>query len=363
MSDSISSGKLPDNPSLQQLRKQAKELYTLGAHPNLAAAQHALAQQYGFPSWPKMKFAVEIAMLRRLIAAGNADGVQTLLELSPRLATVSFPEGDTPLHHASEINRADIVEILVRAGASFTTLYAHSAHTALSWAITVWSMEAARKLVELGCVPDLFCAAGLGMMDNLRSFWKDGQLCPKPSMTGSSRYSENGERLPCPPPSDIDQVSDALYIACRADRLDAARWLLDHGADPNWRGFCGATCLAWAEFAGNPELSTLLRERGGSDQLADHEFRATPRTFGLMVLTAWGFPQRLRKGLTADPSLVHSRGGWGTLLNAAAYNGQMETTKVLLEFGADRAARNAAGLTPAEMAESRGHKSLAELLA
>jgi ankyrin repeat protein len=363
MSTPVSSGNLPENPSFEQLRKQAKELLASGVHPNLASAQRALALQYGFPSWPKMKTATEAAMLRRCIGAGDAEGVRKLLQSSPKLALITFPEGDTPLHHASEMNRPDLVEILVRAGAPLNTPYAHSAHTALSWGITVGSMEAARKLVDLGCTPDLFCAAGLGLLDVLKNFWPDGTLLPHPSTTGSSRYAENGDRLPCPPPNDADQVSDALYIACRSNRLDAARWLLDHGADPNWRGFCGASCLAWAEFAGNAELTALLRERGGSDELRDTEFRATPKVFGLMVLTAWGFPRLLRARLTADPSLVDAHGGWGTLLNVAAFNGQMDTAKVLLEFGAHRNKLNAAGLTPTQMAASRGHKELAILLA
>ena len=50
--------RLPERPSLEQLRKQAKEhLDTLrAADPsvNLAAAQHALAREYGFDSWPKL---------------------------------------------------------------------------------------------------------------------------------------------------------------------------------------------------------------------------------------------------------------------------------------------------------------------
>ena len=54
---------LPERPSLEQLRKQAKEhLHTLrAADPsvNLAAAQHALAREYGFESWPKLVHHVE----------------------------------------------------------------------------------------------------------------------------------------------------------------------------------------------------------------------------------------------------------------------------------------------------------------
>jgi hypothetical protein len=48
---------LPERPSLEQLRKQARERFvTLRAGDpavKLAAAQHALAREYGFESWPK----------------------------------------------------------------------------------------------------------------------------------------------------------------------------------------------------------------------------------------------------------------------------------------------------------------------
>ena len=50
---------LPERPSLEQLRKQARERFvTLRAGDpavKLAAAQHALAREYGFESWPKLE--------------------------------------------------------------------------------------------------------------------------------------------------------------------------------------------------------------------------------------------------------------------------------------------------------------------
>ena len=360
---SAPSEKLPENPSLEQLRKQAKELRDSGACPDLASAQRALARQYGFTSWSQMKASVEAELLRRLMKKEDRDGVRKLLHSNGKLASITFPEGDTPLHFAAQINDPDLVEILVQAGAPLEPRYAHSAHTALSWAITVEAMEAARKLVELGCKPDLFCAAGLGMMSALRSFWISEKLQPHPSSTGSSRYSKDGNRLPCPPSNDLDQVSDALYIACRTNQAEAARWLLDHGADPNWRGYCGATCLAWAEFADNAELASLLRERGGSDELVDDEFRATPRAFGVIVPAAWGFPRRLWLRLSREPSLANARSELGTPLHAAAFNGQVLAAQVLLGFGADKTSLSADGWTPAQVAERRGHKDLATLLA
>jgi len=304
----------------------------------------------------------ELASLRGFIEDGDTGGIRQLLSATPSLAQASFEDGSTPLHLAAGENRAEIVEILVHAGAPLQAKYGGTAHSALSWAVTCWADEAARKLVELGVEPDLFCASGLGLLENVESFWPNGTLRPRPSTTGSSRYTEAGAPLPRPPESDADQVSDALYIACRFNRLDVGRWLLDHGADPNWRGYAGATCLAWAEFSGNHELTALLRERGGSDDLVDHWYRATPKVFGLMVFAGWGFPSLLTDRLTANRSLVSARGGRGTLLHAAASGGQHVTSKILLSFGADRTARDPQGRTPSEVAAARGDAALAELL-
>lgn len=362
MSDSGPARALPERPHLDQLKTQAKELYARGAHASLAAAQRALAQEYGYASWPRLKRAVELITLRRLIEDGDPGPVRSLLESSPALARASFADGSTPLHLAAGENRPAVVETLVALGAPLRAKYGRSAHSALSWAVTSWSFDAANKLIELGDTPDLFCAAGLGLLDAVEAFWPDGRLRAHPSHTGSSRYTETGEPLPRPPGSDADQVSDALYVACRCARVDVARWLLDHGADPNWRGYAGASCLAWAEFSGNPDLCALVRARGGSDDLRDHQYQSTPRVFALMVLAGWGFPQRLLERLQAEPSLALLAGGRGTLLHAAAHGGQVVTAKILLHFAADRAARDGEGNTAAEIALQKGNGALAELL-
>lgn len=353
---------LPPNPNLEQLRKQAKDLLSDKKFPNLASAQLELARRYGFASWPKLKYAVELDTLRRLIADGDPQGVADLLRRSPKLVAGRFEDGDTPLHLAAHYDDPAVVEAIVRAGGDMETKFAESAHSALSWALTCRSFRAARKLVEMGSRPDLFCASGLGLMKNIRAFWPDGKLVNSPSRTGSSRYDAEGKRLPCPPEDDLDQVSDALYIACRCDRLEAAGWLLDHGADPNWRGYSGATNLAWAEFSGNPELCALLRERGGSDDLLDHEFQAAPKVFALMVPAGWGFPKKLLERLTADRALVHATGGCGTLLHAAAASDQRKCAIILISFGADRDALDPQGRTPAQVAEEKGLAQMVTLL-
>jgi ankyrin repeat protein len=354
---------LPERPSFEQLKKQAKELQAAGGHASLAAAQLAVARSHGFPSWAALKRRVHSIELRHSIEDGDAERARALLASSPGLARIPFDDGSTPLHVAAGENRPPLVDVLLAHGARAEARFGDSAHTALSWAVTCWSFEAAMRLIETGVEPDLFCAAGLGLLDRVRSFWREGRLASRPSATGSSRFDDSGAPLPRPPAADADQVSDALYIACRCDRLEVGRFLLDHGADPNWRGYAGATCLAWAEFSGNAELCTLLRARGGSDALLDQQFRATPRAFAVLVLAGWGFPRKLAERLGADRSLVSLAGERGTALHAAAAGGQRETAHVLLYFGADRSARDAQGRTPAEVARAHGHVELAEKLA
>lgn len=54
---------LPDRPNLEYLKKEAKALLVAmqrtDAAAQLADAQHALAREYGFASWPKLKAHVE----------------------------------------------------------------------------------------------------------------------------------------------------------------------------------------------------------------------------------------------------------------------------------------------------------------
>lgn len=353
---------LPDKPSLDQLRKQAKELRKSENLPTLSAAQLATAQAYGFESWPKLKTHVQQLTLRNLIQDGAPGPVREFLKGAPRLAKLPFSEGETPLHIAAEENRPEIVQVLVEFGAPLSPKYSGSGHNALSWAITCWSKAAALKLVELGQKPDLFCASGLGLLDEVKSFWRNGELVKHPSVTGCSRYDEKGNRLPCPPEDPTDLVSDALYIACRNGELAVSRWLLDHGADPNWRGFTGGTCLSWADFSGNKELCDLLRERGARDDIRDKEFQALPREFGIMVLAGWGFGEMLQKRLREQPELLNTMTPGGTPLHVAARNGHVHSLNILLAAGADLGSKDGEGRTPADVAEAAGRKPLADAL-
>ena len=75
-------GPLPEKPSLDQLRKQAKELRAAKNFSTLAEAQLELARAYGFSSWPELKLRAEQIVLRRLIQAGETDRKSTRLNSS-----------------------------------------------------------------------------------------------------------------------------------------------------------------------------------------------------------------------------------------------------------------------------------------
>lgn len=66
---------LPERPSLEYLKNEAKELLTAlrmqSPEARLAQAQHTLARQYGFASWPRLRRHVEGATLSASPFAGT----------------------------------------------------------------------------------------------------------------------------------------------------------------------------------------------------------------------------------------------------------------------------------------------------
>jgi ankyrin repeat protein len=359
---------LPDRPNLEYLKKLAKDRLqdVRRARPaaRLADAQLVVAREHGFPSWRALRAHLDRAALAEratraegLFAAirhGEEVSVERLLAADRTLANARDVEGSTPLLTAVDFNRAALVPVLLRHGADPGGVYAHSAHTPLSWAVTAEAFDAARALVEAGVEPDLFCAAGLGDVERIRGFFgPDGRLRPGASKTGSSRYAPDGSRLPCPPAADPEIVADALYMAARCGREDAVRELLGHGPDPSFQAFAGATALHWAYFAGAPAVAALLIRHGMDATLRDPVLGCTPDAFGICFTASTGWVPKVRKLLARDRTLVNAASVRGGPLHEAARAGALEAVKVLLEAGADPAKRNAEGKTPLDLARER----------
>jgi ankyrin repeat protein len=386
---------LPLRASLEWLRKLSKErlaaLRTRDPGVKLSDAQREVAREYGFASWRKLKAHVEqvresldrLAPLDRaravaaptgpddpelaqLLAAVDAGDLATLTQLlgrRPELALAHGPDGQTALHVAAERNNGRLAVFLLACGADPHATYGQSGHTALSWAVTRNASDFARTLVRLGVRPDLFCAAGIGTIEHVRA-WFDasGTLLPGAASTGSTRLAPDGSRLPCPPPSAVEQVSDALYIACRNAHADVVRFLLTKTPDLSFRAYMGGTPLHWAHFAGSQPVIDLLVQAGADPAVRDHTLHCTPRAFGICVPANWGFASRIRERLTADPALANVTGEPTTPLHEAARSGDPETIQLLLDAGADPARRNGGGKRPLDVAIERGHAEVVGLL-
>lgn len=365
---------LPERPSLEYLKKLAKDrlpaLRRADPTARLADAQLAVAREHGFPSWRALRTrltvleathghepsrpAETIPTLFDAIKRGDEPAVQAMLTADPPLAQARDADGSTPLLQAAEWNQPGIVALLLARGADPQRPYAHSAHTPLSWALTTGALDAAHALLRGGVEPDLFCAAGLGEVARVSAFFDaDGRLRPGTSRTGSSRYAADGSRLPCPPGTDREVISDALYLASRNGQDEVVAHLLTRSPDLGFRAFLGGTALHWAYWSGSRAAVDLLLGAGADPTARDGFLRCTPRAFGICLPANWGWTAKVRQRLAADRALAGILDGRGAPLHEAAREGHAEIVDLLLESGADPRQRDGDGKTPRDLALER----------
>jgi ankyrin repeat protein len=171
------SRQLPANPSLESLRKQAKQLQRATPLGKLSDAQHALAQEYGFPTWTKLKTHVvtlglpPAEALKVTVSDSDAQRVGELLESFPELkARIDAPLpnygfGQNALFAAVQRSDRATIEVLLRAGANIRKRTEW-------WAGGFGVLDDCDPslvdfLVERGAVIDAHAAARLGMMARL----------------------------------------------------------------------------------------------------------------------------------------------------------------------------------------------------
>ena len=305
----------------------------------------------------------ELAQLLGACWRGDLTLIAQLLGRRPALAKAHGPGGSTALHVAAQCNDPQLIVLLLASGGDPNARYGGSGHTPLSWAVTCNSTECAKTLVEYGAKLDFFCAAGMGAIEEVRAFFDEsGTLHPGASQTGSSRVTTDGTRLPCPPQSPVELVSDALYFACRNGHTEVARFLLDRGADLSFRSYMGGTALHWAYFSGSRALIEMLERAGADGGARDDSLGCTPRAFAICAPINWGFLELVRKRLIEDPTLANLMDGRTSPLHEAARAGHAAIVQLLLAAGADPALRDGAGKTALEVAGEAGHAGVVELL-
>lgn len=192
------SRELPAKPNLEYLKKQAKELLQNFQHgdaaagelfrsvslsspsPKLADAQHAIARDYGFASWPKLKEHVEslvrvltpAELLSAAVRASNANKVAQVFENHPELRVAinepmaNYGAGLQAILAAVQRSDSKTVEVLLRAGADINA-------RSQWWAGGIGVLDEcapgmAAFLMERGARLDVHSAARLGMLEKLK---------------------------------------------------------------------------------------------------------------------------------------------------------------------------------------------------
>ena len=161
-----------------------------------------------------------------------------------------------------------------------------------------------------------------------------------------------------------------LHWAAETDDIDAAKRLLDAGADIEAKTAWGATPLDWAATMGSAGVGDLLIARGASG-------------FTLVVAAGLGRLDEVKSIVTSGVDLIaHQRRGapessnddWpadsahilhdvlSDAMYAAARNGHTQVVEYLLDHGAAIDAKGVFGATALHWAAINGHRNVVELL-
>src|SRR5215813_8469521 len=155
---------LPERPSLEYLKKLAKErlreLRRADPEARLATALLTVAREHGFSSWRALKEEVELRQSRNAAAffdacsTGNVELLRSLLAADPGLArsTDSRHEhgGWTGLHTAANHGQVEAVRLLLKHGADPNSLEAGDRTYPTHWAAAKAYLEIVRALLDAG---------------------------------------------------------------------------------------------------------------------------------------------------------------------------------------------------------------------
>ena len=296
---------------------------------SLADAQFFLARCHGFTSWPKFARHVEAIATANspasqfeaaadAVVEGKIPALQNLLRANPELVRLrsTREHRSTLLHYVSAngvedfrqktpANILELAKILLDAGADVnaesdaygghsTTLHltATSCHPeAAGVQLALMDLliqrgalidppdgagivnsclhngrgEAAEYLAGRGAKLDLEAAAGVGRLDLVQAFFKDGSLAP---------------------PATSKQMTNGFAWACEFGRTAVVDFLLQRGMAIDARlPHNRQTGLHWAAYGGHADTAKLLLERGAAVDATDESFGGTPLEWALYQ---WG---------------------------------------------------------------------------
>jgi ankyrin repeat protein len=192
-----------------------------------------------------------------LVAAqrGNAELIDLLLKAgaSAKTAEAKLPEGQTLLMHASRTGNVASMKSLIAAGSNINARETRTGTTAAIWAATGNRAEAIRVLAEAG--------ADLDVLSKVTSYphTQNGVL-----LSGLEEgYSYVGQTV-------LPRGGwSAVMFAAREGATDAVRALAESGANLNLTDPEGTTALIVAVINGHYDVVSALIEKGADPNIAD----------------------------------------------------------------------------------------------
>ena len=300
---------LPEQPDLDQYRKQARELLRAcrGSDPEamdrfdhwlfqgrpfdptkirLNDAQVVVAREHGCGSWPKFVEMIRdkraegrdsqpFRQARDSIRNNDLESLRTLLRQFPELARTRSKEPDqaqqTLLHYVAEHGSVETARKLVAAAARLDAVTLPFNMTPMGCALYEGNTKVALFLAEQDREPlSITRAAGLGRLDVLRNLIGEHTTLPP--------YLEPGVHDP------MRSLAHAFRYACSNGQLAVVEYLLDLGLDVNVRLQDGATGMHLAAYLGHADLVQFLLQRGADKTIRDDKFGGDPAgwaaTFG-----------------------------------------------------------------------------------
>ena len=286
-----------------------------------AGANVSARNRYGISPLSLAAEAGDPVLVERLLKAG-ADAKSTVTE------------GQTVLMVAARTGSAQVLRQLVAYGADVNAKESWMGETALMWAAAANNAAAVRALVELGA------------QVNARS-----ATVPYPEQKPAEPSNYVASFVP------KGQWTPLMYAA-RENAIDAARALIDAGADLNVQDPEGVTPLLEAILNVHYDLARLLVERGADPRLADKVGMTPIFAIVEMRTPTWerSRPRLEERGEVDGPALIRF------LIDNGADPDAALTGRQLGRYHGGGSAAFAQGTTPLMQAVRFKHLDLATLL-
>jgi ankyrin repeat protein len=352
---------LPARANLDWLRKTAKQhLRTMRLQrreAKLAEAQFAVARQYGFASWRKLKSHVDslrisngsarlptdetVASFLRAVGDGRLNDVQAALAGEPRLVNAIGPHpywGGRPqaLHVSIETKRRDMFDLLIAAGADINGVNDQCEHWSPLMLTFHWDQPDMRQiLMERGARVGLVEAMLLEDDAAVEKMLRHGESAlPKIEPNGGSLLAFART------PFAIDRLLELGVASDKKDRWGTSpmeamsrlgprgRRLVHHLLSRGLR----AEPQEYARLGDKDALAALIE--ANADIARSDAVMMAAVDFGHHDLVLW----LIERG--ANVNAPAAAGSGATPLHSAAWNGDLPMVKLLVAAGANVSARD-----------------------